>query len=216
MRRAGCSTSRPPRMWPKPRSPRCHDAQMGAVTEVKPLLRGWSHAVAIAPAAAGTAALIVIARGDPLKQVTLGVYGAALTLLFAVSALYHRGRWSARMQALLRRIDHADISLLIAGTYTPISVVLLDGAARVMLLCAVWTAAIAGMVIALSGLRLRAGQLALLYIGTGWIAVAALPALYGRVGAAGLALLGCGGVLYTLGALAYALRRPVLWPRVFG
>jgi hemolysin III len=187
-----------------------------AVAEVRPLLRGWSHAAAIAPAAGGTVALTLLSRGDAAKQATLVVYGAALTLLFSVSALYHRGNWSPRVESLLRRVDHADISLLIAGTYTPIAVVLLDGAPRFILLAGTWTAALAGVVIAITGARLGRGWRAALYVATGWLAVAALPALYGRVGAGGLAVLAGGGVLYSIGAVAYASRRPALWPRVFG
>jgi hemolysin III len=181
-----------------------------------PLLRGWSHAVCALPAAGGAATLTALSHGEPLKQATLAVYGVALTALFAVSALYHCGRWSPRMRAVLRRIDHADIALLIAATYTPISAVLLDGVARIAVLCVAWGAALSVAAIAVLGLRVRRSVLVALYIGTGWVALLILPALYARVGAAGLAALCLGGVLYTLGAVAYGVQRPALWPRVFG
>ncbi|MBV8302190.1 MAG: hemolysin III family protein [Candidatus Dormibacteraeota bacterium] len=185
-------------------------------TAPRPALRGWSHAAVIAPVVAGWALLMVHARDDTLKLATVAVYGATLTLLFSVSALYHCRTWNASARSLLRRIDHADISLLIAATYTPVVGVLLGGAARILLLAGVWSAALLGAALSLFDVHLRRSLLVALYIATGWIALLALPALYQRIGAGGVAVLVCGGLLYSAGAVLYAVQRPKLWPRVFG
>jgi hemolysin III len=182
----------------------------------RPLLRGWSHALFAVPAAAGALALVLLAHGDPLKQLAFAVYGVALTALFAVSALYHRGAWSPRVRSVWRRIDHFDIHLLIAATYTPIAVVLLSGVPRALLLAVVWTAALSGGIVALTGVRVPRSLLTIVYVAVGWMAVAVLPALYPRIGAGGIATISAGGILYSLGAVIYATQRPSLWPRVFG
>ncbi|MBV8445733.1 MAG: hemolysin III family protein, partial [Candidatus Dormibacteraeota bacterium] len=170
------------------------------MTGQRPLLRGWSHAAAVPPVVAGSAVLMVLAAGDTLKVATLAVYGATLTLLFSVSALSHCRTWSEGARSVLRRIDHADISLLIAATYTPIVAVLLGGAVRVLLLIGVWSAALLGAALSLFDVPVRRSLLVALYIATGWIALLALPALYHRTGAGGLAVLVLGGLLYSAGA----------------
>ncbi len=184
--------------------------------EPRPLLRGWSHAVAVVPALAGAVVLVVATRGDPAKQVSLAVYGTGLTLLFAISALYHRGGWSPSWRAAWRRIDHANIFIVIAATYTPVAVNVLDGWLRVAVLVTIWVTALIGASLVAAPIRLPRAAAVTLYIAVGWLAIVITPALYARVGLAALCLLLAGGVLYSLGATAYALRRPRLWPRVFG
>lgn len=182
----------------------------------RPLLRGWSHAVAAVPAGLGAAALVAHAHGDHLKQLSLGVYGAGLALLFAVSALYHCRVWSPVLAAWLRRVDHANVFILIASTYTPVAVTVLSGWGRLVALGTVWTTAAAGMALVLVSERLPRLARTALYVGAGWASVLLMPATFARVGWDGLAYLATGGVLYSLGALAYAAQRPRLWPRVFG
>lgn len=182
----------------------------------KPLLRGWSHTVAIAPALAGTVALIVLTRGDLGRQISVAIYGITLTLLFSVSALYHRGGWSPQWRALWRRLDHATIFMLIAGTYTPIVLNVLDGWPRVAMLLTIWLVAAAGAGLVASRLRLPRPLAVSLYLAAGWLALVITPVLYIRMGTGALVLLVVGGLLYSLGATAYALQRPRLWPRVFG
>ncbi|HYL72427.1 MAG TPA: hemolysin III family protein, partial [Candidatus Dormibacteraeota bacterium] len=184
--------------------------------EQRPLLRGWSHAVAVVPALAGATVLVVLARGDPAKQVSLLVYGAALTLLFTISALYHRVPWTPAWRSVWRRLDHANIFIVIAATYTPIAANMLDGWVRVAVLAGIWAAALTGASLVAAPLALPRPAMVALYIGVGWLALFIIPMLYTRLGPLGVALLFGGGALYSLGAAMYATRRPRLWPRVFG
>ena len=115
-----------------------------------------------------------------------------------------------------RRVDHANIFLMIAATYTAVAVIILDGPTRVVLLAAVWVAAVTGILLSVLPLKLPRGVYVALYLVTGWIAIVVLPTLIQRVSSTALVALLAGGGLYSLGALAYAFRRPRLWPRVFG
>jgi hemolysin III len=182
---------------------------------VKPLLRGWSHAVAAVVAGAGTIVLLVKTAGDAPKLISVLIYGLSLVVLFAVSALYHVGNWSPARRALLRRLDHANIFLLIAGTYTPVAVNVLDGWVRIAVLASLWSAALLGSIALAPQLRLPRWALVGVYLLMGWVGLLVLPQVASRVGA-GVLLLAGGGALYSGGAVMYALRRPRLWPRVFG
>ena len=182
----------------------------------KPMLRGWSHAVAAFIAVAGLISLIVITRHDPAKLVSMTVYGVGLVLLFGVSATYHIFNWPPRAKDWLRRADHATIFVFIAATYTPLVFNILDGWWRVGVLVAIWTFALAGVVGAAPFLRLPRFALASLYLGMGWLAVVALVPLTAALGWAAALLMALGGLQYSLGAAAYAFKRPRLWPRVFG
>jgi hemolysin III len=182
----------------------------------KPLLRGYLHLGAALLAVIGTITLLFLAAGDPLKQVTLGVYGLSSVWLFGMSALYHIGSWEPRRKALLRRLDHANIFLLIAGTYTPIALNVMTGWWRSGILAAVWGLALAGVGAAAPRLSLPRWVMVALYLVTGWVALAAIPEITHNLGVGALLTLVLGGALYTLGALAYAFKRPNPWPRVFG
>ena len=182
----------------------------------KPLLRGYLHAGAAVLALIATIALAVLSAGDRPKQVSLLVYGASSIVLFGWSALYHLGHWSPRVRAVFRRIDHANIFVLIAGTYTPMAFNLLTGWARITLLALIWGLAALGMAAAAPALRIPRQVLAGLYVAMGWVALAFIPQIVGAVGLGAMLLLALGGALYTLGALAYAFRWPNIWPRVFG
>jgi hemolysin III len=182
----------------------------------KPLLRGWSHGAATLVAIAGLVALIVITRHDPAKLVSVTVYGAGLVLLFAVSATYHIFKWPPRVKEWLRRADHATIFVFIAATYTPLVVNVLDGWWRVGTLAAIWACAAAGVAGAAPFLRIPRQLLAALYLAMGWLAVIVLVPLTAALGWAAALLMALGGLQYSLGAAAYAFRRPRLWPRVFG
>ena len=182
----------------------------------KPLLRGWSHAVAAVVAVAGLVSLVVITRHDPAKLVSMAVYGTGLVLLFAVSATYHIFNWPPRVKDWLRRADHATIFVFIAATYTPLVFNVLDGWWRLGVLITIWVCALAGVVGAAPFLRIPRAALAGLYLAMGWIAVVALVPLSAALGWAAALLMALGGLQYSLGAAAYAFRRPRLWPRVFG
>ena len=186
------------------------------MTQATPLLRGWSHIAAIVPAASAATALVLSGPRDAGQRAALALYGAALILLFTVSALYHRGPWSPRVRAVWRRVDHANIFLMIAATYTAAVVIILSGTTRIAVLLAVWIAATTGIVLSVVPLRLPRAVYVLLYVITGWIAIVVLPAIVPRVSTTALIFMLAGGAAYTLGALVYGFRRPRLWPRVFG
>jgi hemolysin III len=144
------------------------------------------------------------------------VYGICLTLLFAFSAVYHLRTWGPVGESILRRIDHANIFVLIAATYTPLAFNVFSGWWRVGILGAVWGAAFVGVVAAVATVRLRRWARAGLYVGMGWIALAAIGQISEALPWPAIALLITGGLLYSVGALFYAGRWPSLWPRVFG
>src|SRR5258708_37133281 len=152
------------------------------VTLPKPLLRGWSHAVAAVVAVAGLVSLVVITRHDPAKLVSMAVYGTGLVLLFAVSATYHVFNWPPRFKDWLRRPNHATRFVFIAATYTPLVFNVLDGWWRLGVLITIWTCAFAGVVGAAPFLRIPRAALAGPYLAVGWIALVALVPLSAALG----------------------------------
>jgi hemolysin III len=182
----------------------------------KPLLRGWSHGLAALVSVAGLVALIVVTRNDTPKLVSMIVYGTGLVLLFGVSGTYHIFNWPPKVKDWLRRADHATIFIFIAATYTPLVFNVLDGWWRIGVLVAIWMCAIAGVAGAAPFLRIQPRLLAALYLAMGWLAVVALVPLTAALGWVAALLMALGGLQYSLGAAAYAFKRPRLWPRVFG
>jgi hemolysin III len=137
--------------------------------------------------------------------------------MFGASALYHRVTWSTvRARRWMRRVDHSMIFLLIAGTYTPFALLVLDGTLAVVILTVVWAGALGGIVLKLLWIDAPKSLTAVLYVALGWVAVAAFPALLDGLGVASTVLVATGGVLYTTGAVVYALGRPDPAPTVFG
>jgi hemolysin III len=193
---------------------RTHEARVEAAA--KPLLRGYLHLGAAILAVIGTVALLILATGDWPKQVTLVIYGLSSVWLFGMSALYHIGSWEPGRKALLRRLDHANIFILIAGTYTPIAFNVMTGWWRIGILAAVWGLALAGIIAAAPRLSLPRWLMVALYLATGWVALAAIPEIAHNLGLGAILMLVLGGALYTVGALAYTFKRPNPWPRVFG
>ncbi len=189
-------------------------AAQATAARTKPLLRGVSHELAAVAALPAVASLLLRARG-PAATLGAAVYGATLVTLFTVSAVYHRRFWPLRARQLIGRLDHSAIFLLIAGTYTPIGLLLGPGAGHAALLT-VWVGAAAGvgLVVGWAGLpkRLRAA----IYVLLGWVVLPVLPALRAAVGDRALALLFAGGFFYTAGAVIYGARRPDPFPRTFG
>jgi hemolysin III len=181
----------------------------------KPLLRGRIHAAALLAAVPAGVVLVASARTG-VGRVAALVYAASLVALFAASSAYHRLGRSARAQGLLRRIDHASIYLLIAGSYTPICLLVLRGAWGWSLLGLVWASALVGVVVKLASFHRSRVIGAVLYIAMGWSVVLVAPLLVGRLPVAGASLLVTGGLLYTVGAVVLARRRPDPAPRIFG
>lgn len=185
------------------------------IEEFKPLLRGVSHAVSFWIALAAAIVLVVLADGTTETAAAV-IYGIGLCALFGASGTYHRWRWNPRWRPLLRRIDHSTIFVFIAASYTPISLLVLDGAWRWSILAVVWAGAIAGVLMSVFWIDAPRWLVAAVYLALGWVAVAATPQLIDRLGAAPLLLLAAGGVLYSVGAVIYALKRPDPWPKTFG
>ena len=174
---------------------------------VKPRLRGVSHQYAFYVALAAGAALVVLARGGEARVAAL-VYGLSLSAMFGASALYHRIDWSPRPRAWLRRLDHSMIFVLVAGTYTPFALLVLAPALGWAVLGVVWGGALAGVVISLLWIDAPRWLTAVLYVALGWVSIVMMPQLWDRAGVLAVALLATGGLLYTVGAVVYARRRP--------
>jgi hemolysin III len=187
-----------------------------AVAErLKPRLRGVLHEAAFAVSLVTGTALICLADGGRARTAAI-VYAVSVALLFGTSAAYHRGTWSDRSHEIMKRLDHSMIFVLIAGTYTPFGLLLLDGGARWTVLGLVWGGALFGIVLRNVVRRPARWLFVGLYIALGWVAVAFLPDIHEAGGLHVLLLLLAGGALYTAGAVVYALRRPDPSPRWFG
>jgi hemolysin III len=181
----------------------------------RPRLRGVFHQYAFAAAvAAGT--VLVLRAPTPTASIAAAVYAASVCGLFGVSALYHRITWTASVRRRLRQLDHAMIFLLIAGTYTPVGLLVLEGPLAVVVLGVVWSGAVVGVALHLGWRHAPSWVGVVVYVALGWVAVVAVPQLIQHLGGAGTALLLGGGLAYTAGAVVYARRRPSPVPAVFG
>jgi hemolysin III len=183
---------------------------------VKPLLRGWSHVVAFVVIATLGLVLLVTADASASRRVWLLIYVVGTLTMFGVSALYHRGRWQPTARAVMRRLDHSAIFLAIAGAYTPIMATALHGWQKPTVMITVWGGAIVGLTLEWLPWRVPRPLFTAIYVIVGWSAALAFGQLYDRLGAAGFLLVLGGGLLYTVGAVVYALKRPDPWPTVFG
>src|SRR3954454_8630865 len=221
----------PVHLW-KPRTrPAGHRYGVGAVTPnaappettdpvseplvVKPLLRGWSHVVAFVVVAV-LGVIMASVADSPGERVLVVIYLAGTLTMFGISSMYHRLAWNDRGRSVMRRLDHSAIFLAIAGAYTPVVVVALDGSQRVAVLVAVWGGSIVGITLEWLPVKVPRAVFTAVYVIVGWSAVIALPELYDALGAVGFALVLGGGLLYTIGAVVYALKRPDPWPLTFG
>src|SRR5437763_15672034 len=186
-----------------------------AVAYAKPRLRGWLHLVTSPLALASGLVLIVLAPTAPATAAAVA-YAVTAVILFTTSAIYHRGTWSPRTEQWLKRLDHANIFLLIAGTYTPFAVLALRGDVRVAVLAAVWSLAALGVVFRVVWVEAPRWLYTPLYIGLGWAAAFVAPQLLHGTGVAAFVLIAAGGACYTLGGVVYGLKRPNPSPRWFG
>jgi hemolysin III len=182
---------------------------------VKPRLRGVTHKYAFFVSLGVAGPLVVAARGAA-ATVAASVYAAAIAGLFGISALYHRIDWSPRARRRMRRLDHSMIFVMIAGTYTPIALLALDGAWSVAILSVVWGGAALGIVLKLVWLDAPGWLVALIYVLLGWAGTASLPWIAANLGVVALLGILAGGVLYSIGAIVYARERPDPVPAVFG
>jgi hemolysin III len=183
--------------------------------ELVPRLRGLLHAWAFWVALVAAVVLVVIAP-DGKATAAAAIYGAGLCALFAASATYHRWRGNPRWKPILRRIDHSTIFVFIAASYTPVSLLVLHSPMRWIVLASVWAGALAGVAMAVWWIEAPRALVAASYIAVGWVAIAAMPQLFSHRGPGLPLLLLAGGILYSLGAVAYATKRPNPWPRTYG
>jgi hemolysin III len=183
--------------------------------EPKPRLRGVFHQWAFFVSLAAGGLLVALAPTER-AAVAGGLYAAALAGMFGASALYHRVAWRPALRPWFRRLDHSMIFVLIAGTCTPVIVLGLEGVLPVVVLAVVWAGAIAGVVLKLVWIGAPRRLVAAVYLLLGWIGVILLPEVVRSTGIAAATLFVAGGLLYTVGALVYARRRPNPRPAVFG
>ena len=185
------------------------------VDAVKPRLRGWIHAGMAPLTVVGAVVLVALSPTAEARAANV-VFGLSAILLFGTSAVYHRGTWSPRVAAVLRRLDHTNIFLIIAGTYTPLAVLLLPWSTARTLLLVVWLGALAGVLARVFWLGAPRWLYVPIYLALGWVAVWFLPD-FARSGGGGLVwLVAVGGLAYTLGAVVYGTKRPNPSPRWFG
>ena len=181
----------------------------------KPLLRGYFHLAAAVAAVVGLVALVLLA--DSAEAYVGGViFAVSLIALYLTSATYHTITWGRRMRAVLMRLDHSMIFVLIAGTYTPICLIAANAAWGIAILAVVWSVAIAGIAMKIAWPGAPRWLSVGLYIGAGWIGIVAGTQITEWFAVVPLILLAAGGVLYSIGGVIYAVRRPNPWPRVFG
>jgi hemolysin III len=185
------------------------------MTPTKPALRGHFHQAMF---------FVVLGAGVPLvynsqgfaTRVSVSVYVVCALLTFGISALYHRITWSTGARAIWRKLDHAGIYLMIAGTFTPVAMLGLSAASARNCLMTIWIVALAGIVQSIFFVNIPKIFSAVLYLGAGYLIVPYMGELQQTLGALNIGLLIAGGVAYTLGAICYGLKRPVLDPRYFG
>jgi hemolysin III len=181
----------------------------------KPLLRGVIHQWGFFAAVIGTGLLLALAPGGR-AVVACAIYGLTLCGLLGTSALYHRVTWDERRRRVMRRLDHSMIFLLIAGTYTPFSLLVFSEPLATTILVVAWGGALAGVAMTVLWIDAPKPLLAGVCVALGWVALAGLPQMLDRLGGAAVALVAAGGALYSAGAACYAFKRPNPWPRVFG
>lgn len=192
------------------------------IAEVKPHLRGWLH-LATAPLTLAAGIVLVVLSPDATTRAGSAVFAASALVLFTVSAVYHRGKWSPRALAFLRRFDHSNIFVLIAGSCTPFALLLLDGAERWWMLGISWGGALSGVLMKLFWADHPRWLSAPIYIALGWAPVLFFGDFIDGargfgvgIGTAVLVLVVVGGALYTLGGIVYGTQRPNPSPRWFG
>ena len=194
-----------------------------AIAEAKPRLRGWLH-LASAPVALAAGIVLVVLSPDATTRTGSAVFAATALVLFTVSAIYHRGNWSPVVQARLKRFDHSNIFLLIAGSCTPFGLLLLDGPERWLMLAIVWSGALAGVVMKVLWNGAPRWLSAPIYIALGWAPVfffgdfvsGAVERYGASTGTTVIALVAVGGAFYTIGGVIYGIKRPNPWPQWFG
>jgi len=186
-----------------------------AAEDARPLLRGVLHQAGFTVSlVVGT--LLIVGADGARAHVAAAFFAGSVAICFGASALYHRITWTPPVRLWMRRVDHAGVYLLIAGTYTAVCLFALSGAWRWTVLSIVWAGACAAIVLKFAWVAAPKWLAAVIGLALGWVGVIALPQLATTLDPAAVALLGAGGLLYTAGAIVYVRRKPDPAPRVFG
>jgi hemolysin III len=183
--------------------------------QTPPLLRGWLH-LGTAPVAMLAGSALVILAPTLQARFTIAIFTLSAVALFSVSATYHTINWTPNVKRILRRLDHANIFLIIAGTYTPLTVLWLDDSTATILLSLVWGGSVLGLLFRIFWLTAPRWLYVPIYIALGWAALLYLPDFYQTAGGLIVGLILAGGVLYSVGAIIYATKRPKLSQKYFG
>lgn len=191
------------------------EAAVQALYSAKPKLRGWFHA-GVFPLALVAGIVLIALAPTATTSAACAVFAVSSWLLFGVSGVYHRGTWGPRTRAVLRRLDHTNIFLIIAGTYTPLAVVLLPRGSAGVLLTLVWLGALIGIGMRVLWLGAPRWVYVPCYLALGWAAVFYMPQFLQRGGWGIVGLIIVGGLLYSAGAVIYALKKPNPSPVWFG
>jgi len=186
-----------------------------AAQEIKPRLRGWLHLGAF-PMSVVAGIVLVCLAPDARTRLASAVFALSSSMLFGSSALFHRGHWGPRWHSVLRRLDHSNIFLLIAGTYTPFAMMLLDDRSAQFLLSLVWGGALLGITFRIFWIGAPRWLYLPVYIALGWAAIFWLGDFAATAGPAVLSLIIVGGALYSVGGVVYGLKRPNPIPHWFG
>ncbi len=181
----------------------------------KPRLRGWLH-LGMTPLIQLAGVILLVLTPTLTGRVGVAVYLAGATLLFGTSAIYHRGTWAPRGEAILRRMDHANIFIFIAATYTPLALTLLDRGQATVLLSVIWAIAAAGITFKVCWMKAPRWLYTAMYVAMGWAAVWWMPAFWANGGPLIVGLIVAGGLVYSFGALVYARKLPNPSPTWFG
>jgi hemolysin III len=181
----------------------------------KPRWRGRIHQVAFFVSVPAAIVLVTLAEGRAAR-IAAGIYALSLVAVFGASAAYHRGEWTPKALRRMKRLDHSMIFVLIAGSYTPIALLILHGPWSIVILSVVWAGAVSGITLKLIRIDGFSVLTAALYMAMGWFALVALPQLLHEMPSPALVLTIVGGLLYTVGAIVFAIRRPNPSPSVFG
>lgn len=188
----------------------------GEAREMRPALRGVVHAAILPVAVAAVGLLWSATRPSLGSRLSVAVFGVSLMALYAVSSSYHLGRFPASVRRFLGRLDVAVIQLFIAGTFTPIAFHALDGAWRTWSLLVAWVVALTGAAIAASPVKAPRWVGTAGYIAVGWMTVVPFAKIVNALPWEGAGLIVLGGLLYTIGGIVYAIRRPDPFPQFFG
>jgi len=189
--------------------------ELDTVPVPKPLMRGWLH-LAMTPIALVAGIVLIVLAPTVTGRIGGAVWLLAAVELFGVSAAYHRGHWGPRTEAMLRRLDHANIFVFIAASYTPLALMLLSPSSATMLLWIIWPTALLGVFFNLVWLESPRWLHTALYLLMGWAALGWVGEFWANASLSVFLLISLGGFIYSAGAVVYALRKPDPWPRVFG